>query len=52
LRFHPLIGAAALMLAACQSGETPAPQASEARKIAPVITGADAIDIHSFAKPL
>ena len=54
MRFHPLIAVSALLLAACQSGETPAPapQASEALKVAPVLAAADAVDIHSFAKPL
>ena len=52
MRFRPLIAAAsALLLAACQSGEAPAPKAA-ARTVAPILTGADAVDIHSYAKPL
>ena len=45
-----IVGAAALLLAACRSGE--APPAAEAAMVAPILSGADAIDIHSFAKPL
>jgi len=55
LHFRTLIAAAAsLLLAACQSGETPAaaPKASGEAMVAPILTGADAVDIHSFAKPL
>ncbi|MDQ3074339.1 MAG: M1 family metallopeptidase [Pseudomonadota bacterium] len=52
MQFRGLIaGAAALFLAACQSGDAPAPQAA-ARVVAPILTGADAVDIHSYAKPL
>jgi aminopeptidase N len=49
-----LIAAASLLLAACQSGETPAPtpKASGEAMIAPILSGADAVDIHSYAKPL
>ena len=48
------VGAAALLLAACQSGQapTPEPKGSDKAMIAPILTGADAVDIHSFAKPL
>ncbi len=45
-----IAAAAALLLAACQSGNVPA--AEEAPKVAPVLAIADAADIHSFAKPL
>ena len=38
-------------LAACRSGEAPAPK-EVARMVAPILTGADAVDIHSYAKPL
>ncbi|HXH00181.1 MAG TPA: M1 family metallopeptidase [Sphingomicrobium sp.] len=54
MHFRPLIAAAALLLAACQSGDAPAPArpASEAPKVAPILDTADAVDVHSFAKPL
>ena len=55
MHFRVLIAAAAsLLLAACQAREAPAPapQASGEATIAPILTGADAVDIHSFAKPL
>jgi len=52
LHFRVLIAAAAsLLLAACQSGEAPAPKAA-APAVAPILTGADAVDVHSYAKPL
>ena len=44
--------ASALLLAACQSSEAPAPKAAEAPMVAPILTGTDAVDIHSYAKPL
>jgi aminopeptidase N len=46
-----LLLASLFALAACRSGEAPPPQAS-ARTVAPVLTGADAVDVHSYAKPL
>ncbi|MCY7397264.1 MAG: aminopeptidase, partial [Sphingomonas bacterium] len=49
--YRLIISAVALLLAACQSSETPAPTPA-ARAIAPILTGADAVDIHSYAKPL
>ena len=53
MRFPPLLAAAAaLLLAACQSGDAPAPAANEAPKVAPILTTPDAVDIHSYAKPL
>ncbi len=53
MRFHRLIAAtSALLLAACQSGDTSAPQATQAAMVAPILTGADAVDVHSYAKPL
>jgi aminopeptidase N len=45
--------AAALSLAACQASNQPAPNApSDESNIAPILTGADAIDVHSYARPL
>ena len=44
-------GASALFLAGCQSSEPPAPKTA-ALMIAPILAGADAVDIHSYAKPL
>ena len=44
-------GAAALLLASCQSGEAPAVKQTKLT-VAPVLSGADAVDVHSFAKPL
>ena len=46
-----MMGACALLLAACQSSESPAP-APAARTVAPILNGADAVDVHSYAKPL
>ncbi len=52
MRIRLLIAAAsALLLASCQTSEAPAPDAA-ARMVAPILTGADAVDIHSYAKPL
>ena len=45
-----LVLAALLTLAACRSGDAPAP--APAASVAPILTGADAVDIHSYAKPL
>jgi len=46
-------GAAALIVSACQASNQPAPPPpSDDSAIAPILTGADAIDIHSYAKPL
>ncbi len=45
-----LILAAFSVLAACRSGDVP--PAAEAAMVAPILSGADAIDVHSFAKPL
>ncbi len=45
-----IAAAAALLLAACRAGEAPA--TTETPKIAPILAGADAADIHSYAKPL
>jgi leukotriene-A4 hydrolase len=50
---HCAAVAAALLLAACQASNQPAPvAASDESAIAPILTGADAVDIHSYAKPL
>ena len=43
--------AAALLLAACQQADQPAPPAASTA-VAPILTGADAVDIHSYARPL
>jgi aminopeptidase N len=51
--FRPLIAAAsALLLASCQSGDAPKAPAAEIALVAPVLDTADAVDIHSYAKPL
>jgi aminopeptidase N len=48
-----IAAAASLLLAACQSGEAPAPAPSAAAPaVAPILAGADAVDIHSYARPL
>jgi aminopeptidase N len=47
-----IAGAAALMLTACQSREAPAPKAETKPMVAPILDTPDAVDIHSFAKPL
>jgi leukotriene-A4 hydrolase len=45
--------AAALSIAACQASNQPAPNApSDESNVAPILTGADAIDVHSYARPL
>ena len=46
-----LLLASLFALAACRSGEALPPQAG-ARTVAPILTGADAVDVHSYAKPL
>ena len=52
MHFRTLIATvASLLLAACQSGEVPAPNAPTPA-VAPILTGADAADVHSYAKPL
>jgi aminopeptidase N len=53
VQFRTLIaGVATLMLAACQSSEAPAPKVEAKPMIAPILNTPDAVDIHSFAKPL
>jgi leukotriene-A4 hydrolase len=52
LHFRLLIAGASALLVSCQSSHAPAPKASEQAMVAPILTGADAVDIHSFAKPL
>ena len=42
---------AALLLVSCQS-ETPAPPAGQAGQVAPILDSPDAVDVHSYAKPL
>ena len=50
--FRPLIAAvAALTLISCRAEQAP-PAASEAAKVAPVLDAADAVDVHSYARPL
>lgn len=51
MRFRSIAAAAALLLAACQGAQAPKP-AEDATAVAPILTGADAVDIHSYAKPL
>jgi leukotriene-A4 hydrolase len=52
LSLRPLIAAlAAAFLASCQAEQAP-PAAAEAAKVAPILDAADAVDIHSYAKPL
>ena len=46
-----IAAAAALALASCQSGQAPEPAADPA-VVAPILNAPDAVDIHSFAKPL
>jgi leukotriene-A4 hydrolase len=43
--------AAALFLMSCQAQKAP-PPATEARQVAPILDTPDAVDIHSYAKPL
>lgn len=50
IRFLTVV-AAALFLMSCQAKEK-APPAAEARQIAPILDAPDAVDIHSYAKPL
>ena len=47
-----IVAASTLLLAACQMGSAPAPQAGDASTIAPILATPDAVDVHSFAKPL
>ena len=50
---HVAAAAAALLLAACQASDQPAPVSNtDGAAISPILTGADAVDIHSYAKPL
>ena len=53
--FRTLAVAALLLLAGCEAANQPKPageQSTEAPKIAPILTGADAVDSASYAKPL
>src|SRR5207253_1116443 len=50
-RVAPL-AAIVLLLAGCQAGEKSAPQNTAATAVAPVLTTPDAVDTHSFARPL
>ena len=47
-----IVAASALLLAACQSGSAPVPQADSNSVIAPILATPDAVDVHSYAKPL
>ncbi len=51
-----IVAAALLLLAACERAdqvpEVNNAQAAEAPKMAPILAGADAVDVHSYAKPL
>ena len=51
-----IAAAAMLLLAACRAGDQPqnaaTEQGVEVPRIAPILTGADAVDVHSYAKPL
>ena len=47
-----LAAAAALLLVACQVADKSAPPATTEARIAPILPGADAVDVQSFAKPL
>nr|MDQ3077863.1 aminopeptidase [Pseudomonadota bacterium] len=47
-----IAAATALLLAACRADDAPAPAASAAPMVAPVLSTADAVDVHSYAKPL
>jgi len=46
-----IAGAAALLLSSCQADQAP-PPAAKASEIAPILDSPDAVDIHSYAKPL
>jgi len=48
-----IVAASALMLAGCQAATAPAPKTdSAAPAIAPILDTPDAVDVHSYAKPL
>ena len=48
-----IVAASALLLAACQGAGTPVPQPQAASDaIAPILATPDAVDVHSYAKPL
>ena len=48
-----IVAASALLLAACQGAGTPVPQPQAASdSIAPILATPDAVDVHSYAKPL
>ena len=46
-----IAAAAALLLSSCQADQAP-PPAAKASDIAPILDAPDAVDIHSYAKPL
>jgi leukotriene-A4 hydrolase len=51
--FRTFLIAATVMLAACRAGPAPeAPAAQGERMVAPVLAAADAVDVHSYARPL
>ena len=48
-----IVAASALLLAACQGAGTPVPQPQAASdSIAPILATPDAVDVHSYARPL
>jgi len=48
-----IVAASALMLASCQAATAPAPKTDRAAPaIAPILDTPDAVDVHSYAKPL
>ncbi|MEO6579553.1 MAG: M1 family metallopeptidase [Sphingomicrobium sp.] len=47
-----ILAASALLLASCQNAGDPAPKADSAQTVAPILATPDAVDVHSFAKPL
>ena len=50
---RPLTAAfAALLLASCQSETAPPPEPVASEEFAPILEGPDAVDVHSYAKPL
>ena len=47
-----IVAASAVLLAACQGASAPAPKADSAAAIAPILATPDAVDVHSYARPL
>ncbi|WP_324805599.1 M1 family metallopeptidase [Sphingomonas sp. LY29] len=53
MSFRVLIAAAAaLSLMSCKASEAPPPEAGATARMAPILDSPDAVDVHSFAKPL